>query len=136
MLTETQSGPLYRTLLSPLSITCHVSGFSSNSTTKNFDYSFYSPSSPSTPLNIISTSNRNFGYAMYSGRVRNGDIKLTHTSPNSVVFEIQSLQRGDEGEFECVVLNPEYIYNGVYSAVTAVKGNHRTPLLCYDSLGL
>lgn len=121
MLTESQRGPLYRTLGSRLSITCNVSGFSSHSATKKFEFCFLSPSNPSTPLNIISTSNKNFGYAMYSSRVQTGDINLTHASPNSVVFEIQRLQRGDEGAFECLVLNSESVYNGIYSSTTAVK---------------
>lgn len=73
---------------------------------------------------------------MYSSRVQTDDINLTHASPNSVVFEIQRLQRGDEGEFECLVLNSESVYNGIYSSTTAVKGNHRTPLLCSDYMGL
>lgn len=136
MLTESQRGPLYRTLGSRLSITCNVSGFSSHSAIKKFQFCFLSPSNPSTPLNIISTSSKNFGYAMYSSRVQTGDIKLTHASPNSVVFEMLSLRRGDEGEFECLVLNSESVYNGIYSSTTVVKGNHRTPLLCSDYMDL
>lgn len=121
VLTESPTGPLYRVEGSKFSITCNVSGFSSHSATKDFEYRFLHPANPSNGLNVISTRTKSFGYAMYSSRVRDGEIKLTHTSPNSVVFEIQELQRGDEGEFECLVLNSEAVYNGIYSAATAVK---------------
>lgn len=80
-------------------------------------------------LNIISTGNNNFGYAVYSSRAKKGKITLTHGSPNSVVFEILSLQKADEGGFECSVINPESRYNGSYAHTTEVKGKHPTPLL-------
>lgn len=132
MLTESQAGPLYRVVGSRLSIFCNVSGVPSHSTaSQNFDFRFLpSGSSPSSsPLNIISTQSKSFGYAMFKKRVANGEIKLTHTSPTSVVFEIQALQKSDEGEFQCLLVNPVSRYYGVYSASTAVKGNHSTLLL-------
>lgn len=127
MLTESQMGPLYRTMGSRLSITCNVRGFSSPNATKDFEFRFLPPSVPPTYHNIISTSTKNFGYAIYSRRVQTGDIKLTHASPNSVVFEIQRLQKADEGEFQCLVVNSEHVYKGIYSDTTLVKG---ITLLC------
>lgn len=129
MLTESQTGPLYRTVGSRLSITCNVSGFSSHDATKHFEFRFMPPANPSNGLNIISTGNKHFGYAMFSSRVRSGEIALTHGSPNSVVFEVQRLQKADEGGFECSVVNLESTYNGVYSSTTEVKGNHPVPPL-------
>lgn len=132
MLTESQAGPLYRVVGSRLSIFCNVSGVSSDVTARqDFEFCFLpSGSSPSSsPLNIISTRSKSFGYAMFSSRVATGEIKLTHTSPNSVVFEIGTLQKSDEGEFQCLLFNPVSSYNGIYSASTAVKGNHSTLLL-------
>lgn len=132
MLTESQAGPLYRVVGSRLSIFCNVSGVLSHSTaSQDFDFCFLpSGSSPSSPaLNIISTRSKSFGYAMFRKRVANGEITLTHTSPNSVVFEIQTLQKTDEGEFQCLLFNPVTSYDGIYSALTVVKGNHSTLLL-------
>ncbi|XP_077435563.1 immunoglobulin superfamily member 3-like isoform X2 [Vanacampus margaritifer] len=70
-------------------------------------------------LNIISTEDPGFSYAVY--QVRGSDIALTHVSSNSVLFEIKSLQKDDEGEYDCAVINPEYIYDGTYSVTTTVK---------------
>lgn len=74
------------------------------------------------PLNVISSKERSFSYNVYSERMDAEDITLKHLSPNSVVFEIQSLRKGDEGDFECFVINPEHVFNGVYTATTSVKG--------------
>ncbi|XP_045909304.1 immunoglobulin superfamily member 2-like isoform X3 [Micropterus dolomieu] len=119
--TEVQAGPLYRVVGSLLSITCNVSGFASASTRKEFEFCINKPSNPTFEINIISTSDQSFSFAMYSSRVRTGEITLKHVSSNSVVFEIQSLEKHDEGEYECSVINTEQIYNGIYSAKTTVK---------------
>lgn len=74
-------------------------------------------------INIISTHDKFFSYAMYSWRVRNQEITLTYVTPNSAVFKIQSLQKSDEGEYECYVKNPEAVYDGIYNAKTTVRGN-------------
>lgn len=120
--TETPAGPLYRVVGSLLSISCNTSGFSNNHTNKEFEFRVKKPANPN-EINIISTHDHLFSYAMYSGRVKNKEVSLTHVTPNSVVFEIQSLQKSDEGEFECYVNNPETIYNGIYNAKTTVRGN-------------
>lgn len=126
MLTESQTGPLYRVQGSRLSITCNVSGFPNPNTAKHFEFRFLPPANPSSPLNVISTRTDAFGYAVFSRRVRSGDITLTYGSPDSVVFEIQRLQKADEGEFDCLVINPEGArYIGKYSDTTELKGNHR-----------
>lgn len=120
--TETPAGPLYRVVGSPLSITCHTSGFSNNRTNKEFEFRIKKPDNP-IELNIISTHDNLFSYAVYSQRVRSQEISLTHVTPNLVVFQIQSLQENDEGEFECYVKNPEKGYDGTYNAKTTVRGN-------------
>ncbi|KAM7380449.1 hypothetical protein PAMP_003743 [Pampus punctatissimus] len=120
VLTVAQTGPLYRVVGSPLFISCNVSGFSSFSDEKQFEFRVQKPSNP-IDINIISTNDPNFGYAMYSARVRSKEVTLKHVSPNSVLFEIQSLQKNDEGEFECTVINSELNYDGTYSVKIAVK---------------
>lgn len=120
--TESPAGPLYRVVGSLLSITCNTSGFSDNHTNKEFEFRIKMPAKP-VEINIISTHDSRFSYAVYSQRVRNQEVSLTHLTPNSVVFEIQSLQRSDDGEFECYVKNPEEDYDGTYHAKTTVRGN-------------
>lgn len=121
--TEAQAGPLYRVVGSPLYISCNVSGFSNPDAKQEFEFYVKKPANPTFDINIISTSNRDFGFAMYLDRVRSKEITLTHVSPTAVVFEIQRLQKKDEGVFECSVKNSESVYRGTYSALTAVKGN-------------
>lgn len=120
--TETPAGPLYRVVGSLLSISCNTSGFSNKDIDKEFEFRVKFPVNPN-EINIISTHDKLFSYAIYSQRVKNGEVTLTHVTPNSAVFEIQTLQKSDEGEFECYVVNPETVYDGTYNAKTAVKGN-------------
>ncbi|XP_037646675.1 immunoglobulin superfamily member 3-like [Sebastes umbrosus] len=120
--TEVQAGPLYRMVGSPLSISCNVSGFANNSTQKDIEFRITKPANTNFEINIISSGNSNFGYAGYTQRVRNKGITLTHLTPNTVLFEIKSLEKGDEGEYHCSVINPPgHDYYGTYSATTKVK---------------
>ncbi|KAM3608329.1 uncharacterized protein V6R79_023072 [Siganus canaliculatus] len=121
VLTEAQIGPLYRVVGSSLSIFCNVSGFKDADARKEFEFRIRKPSNPTFEINIISSSDGMFSYAVFSQRVRNKEITLTHTSPNSVIFEMQNLQKSDEGEYECSVINSEKTYSGTYSAPTIVK---------------
>uniref|UniRef100_UPI0037E82BE0 immunoglobulin superfamily member 3-like n=1 Tax=Semicossyphus pulcher TaxID=241346 RepID=UPI0037E82BE0 len=118
--TETPTGPLYRVEDSPLSISCNVSGFKNADIKKHFEIRF-KRNANSGVANIISSNDPGFGYASYQRRVYSKDITLERVSANSVLFEIKRLQKSDEGEYDCGVINPEYIYDGTYSAFTAVK---------------
>uniref|UniRef100_A0A665U026 Zgc:91849 n=1 Tax=Echeneis naucrates TaxID=173247 RepID=A0A665U026_ECHNA len=115
------AGPLYRVLGSSLSITCNVSGFVNVLTQQQFEFRVIKPERPTFDINIISTDEPDFGYAKYVRRVQNGEITLKHLSTNSVRFEIQTLEKSDEGEYECFVKNPESSYDGTYNAKTIVK---------------
>ncbi|XP_067459813.1 immunoglobulin superfamily member 2-like isoform X2 [Thunnus thynnus] len=121
VLTEIQAGPLYRVVGSPLFISCNVSGFTNNNTEKNFQFRISKPEKPSFEINIISTDDPNFGYAIYQDRVRSNEITLTRVSPNSVIFKIISLQKNDEGDYDCTAVNEESTYDGTYSVKTTVK---------------
>lgn len=123
MLTEAPTGPLYRVVGSPLFISCNVSGFASEILQKEFEFRIKKPAKPDYEINIISTSDQTFSFAVYVDRVRSKAINLKRVSPNSVLFEIKSLQKNDEGEYECNVINSESLYFGTYSAKTTVKGN-------------
>uniref|UniRef100_A0A672JQF3 Ig-like domain-containing protein n=1 Tax=Salarias fasciatus TaxID=181472 RepID=A0A672JQF3_SALFA len=80
---------------------CNVSGFRDEASVKHFSFYINKPANPGLDINIISTNDRGFGFAIYQQRVRSGEIFITRVSPNSVIFEIQSLQRGDEGDYDC-----------------------------------
>uniref|UniRef100_A0A3Q4GM00 Ig-like domain-containing protein n=1 Tax=Neolamprologus brichardi TaxID=32507 RepID=A0A3Q4GM00_NEOBR len=114
--TEVQAGPLYRVLGSPLYITCSVSGFRSENTDKHFEFRMTKPSNPNFEIQIISSHEDTFGYSSHLIRVIKNEITLKRLSPNSVRFEIKSLQKTDEGEYECTAVNLEG-----YSAKTVVK---------------
>lgn len=107
---------------SPLSISCNVGGFKDVNATKEFQFRIFRPEMPSTAINIISTHEEGFTYAIYNPRVNSKDITLEHVSPNSVLFKIEKLQKDDEGDYECSVVNSETHYFGDYSAETTVKG--------------
>ncbi|XP_068602567.1 immunoglobulin superfamily member 3-like [Brachionichthys hirsutus] len=119
--TEAPAGPLYRVVGSPLSISCNVSGFAAASARQHFEFRVTKPENPGFEYNIVSTSSQGFSYSIFLDRVRSKEITLTHLSPTSVIFEIQSLQKSDEGEYDCSVINSEAIYDGTYSASTTVK---------------
>ncbi|XP_026151200.1 immunoglobulin superfamily member 3-like isoform X2 [Mastacembelus armatus] len=121
VLTEIQAGPLYRVVNTPLFISCNVSGFANSNMEKEFEFRIRKPKNPTSEINIISTQSQGFTYSIYQGRVRSNTITLKHVSPNSVLFEIQSLQKNDEGEYDCSVVNLEALYNGIYSVSTTVK---------------
>lgn len=121
VLTEAQAGPLYRVVGSQLSISCKVSGFTIENQSKQFEYRVTKPAKPTIDVNIISTGDPNFAYYVYYRRVMNKEITLKRVSPNSVVFEVQSLQKDDEGDYECSVINSDYAFNGIYSVKTTVK---------------
>ncbi|XP_069569764.1 immunoglobulin superfamily member 3-like [Brachyistius frenatus] len=119
--TEAPVGPLYRVVGSPLSIACSVSGFTSESTEKDFEFRVTKPAKPSFEYNIITSEARSFTYAIYQQRVTDNDINLKRVSPNSVLFEIQTLQKDDEGDYDCSVINTVSVYDGIYSVKTTVK---------------
>ncbi|XP_072300221.1 immunoglobulin superfamily member 3-like [Eucyclogobius newberryi] len=120
--TEAQAGPLYRVEGSKLSISCSVSGLPPLIGGRNdFEFRVKKPSNPTLDLNIISTNSEDFSYALYGGRVRSGEIAVRYVDPNSVVFEIRHLQKTDEGEYECTVVNTKGNYYGTYSAMTTVN---------------
>uniref|UniRef100_A0A8C4IRI7 Ig-like domain-containing protein n=1 Tax=Dicentrarchus labrax TaxID=13489 RepID=A0A8C4IRI7_DICLA len=121
VLTEAQAGPLYRVVGYPLFISCNVSGFANADAKQEFEYRITKPANPNIEINIISTTDQTFGYAMYSQRVRKKEITLTNMSSTSVIFKIDSLQKSDEGEFDCTAINSEDRFDGTYSAKTTVK---------------
>lgn len=124
MLVEVQSGPLYRVIGYPFSMSCNVSGFSNPEAWQDFRFSIYKPNRPTREIQIISTDdNNNYAMAVYGVRVTGGGITLERLSVTSVLFHVKSLEDGDEGEYECHTPNSEAVYDGTYNAKTTLKGN-------------
>lgn len=122
MQTEVQAGPLYRVEGSLLSISCSVSGLPAPPDGRNnFELRVTKSSKPNFPLHIISTESEDFSYFQYMQRVKTGEITLEHVDQDTVVFKILRLEKGDEGEYECAVINTRSTYYGSYSATTTVK---------------
>ncbi|XP_045059625.2 immunoglobulin superfamily member 3 isoform X1 [Desmodus rotundus] len=110
-----QEGPLYRTEGSHVTIWCNVSGFQGPSE-QNFQWSIYLPSAPEREVQIVSTVDSSFPYAIYTQRVRSGKIYVERVQGNSALLHITDLQARDAGEYECYTPNTDEQYFGSYSA--------------------
>ncbi|XP_052035596.1 immunoglobulin superfamily member 2 isoform X2 [Apodemus sylvaticus] len=112
-----QEGPLYRAEGYPVSIGCNVSGHQGPST-QDFQWSVYLPSDPTKEIQIISTKDAGFSYAMYSQRVQSKEIYVERLQGDSVLLRFSKLQMKDTGEYECHTPNTDGKYLGSYSAKT------------------
>ncbi|XP_041700392.2 immunoglobulin superfamily member 3 isoform X2 [Coregonus clupeaformis] len=121
VLVEVQSGPLYRVIGYPISISCNVSGFSNPLAHQDFRFSIYKPNKPTLEIRIISTDDKSYAMAVYGTRVRESGISLERLSVTSVLFHVKSLEEGDEGEYECYTPNSEAVYDGTYNAKITLK---------------
>lgn len=110
-----QEGPLYRTEGSHITIWCNVSGYQGPSE-QNFQWSIYLPSAPQREVQIVSTVDSSFPYAIYTQRVRGGKIYVERIQGNSALLHITDLQARDAGEYECHTPNTDERYFGSYSA--------------------
>ncbi|XP_069745327.1 immunoglobulin superfamily member 3-like isoform X3 [Narcine bancroftii] len=111
-----QEGPLIRAEGRHIAIQCEVSGIQ-QSVEQNFEWSITHSRNPTLPIQIISTYNSNFPYAMYKRRVEAGEIYIERIKNDSVRLHITNLQKSDEGEFECYTPNTESTYWGSYNAL-------------------
>ncbi|NP_001161378.1 immunoglobulin superfamily member 2 precursor [Mus musculus] len=112
-----QEGPLYRAEGYPVSIRCTVSGHQGPST-QDFRWSIYLPSAPTKEVQIISTKDAGFSYAVYAQRVQSKEIYIERLQGDSVLLHISKLQMKDAGEYECHTPNTDGKYFGSYSAKT------------------
>ncbi|XP_029804964.1 immunoglobulin superfamily member 3 isoform X1 [Suricata suricatta] len=110
-----QEGPLYRTEGSHITIWCNVSGYQGPSE-QNFQWSIYLPSAPEREVQIVSTVDSSFPYAIYTQRVRGGKIYVERVQGSSALLHITDLQARDAGEYECHTPNTDERYFGSYSA--------------------
>ncbi|KAI5621332.1 hypothetical protein C0J50_19267 [Silurus asotus] len=116
---QIQNGPLYRAKGFPMSISCNVSDLKF-SRKQEFAFLIYKPEKPTIQIQIISTNDKNYAYAMYSQRVREKSINIERLSDTSVLFHIMSPKAEDSGKYECFTPNAGTTYHGSYSAETTL----------------
>nr|XP_019586170.1 PREDICTED: immunoglobulin superfamily member 2 isoform X1 [Rhinolophus sinicus] len=112
-----QKGPLFRAEGYPISIGCNVTGHKGPSE-QHFQWSVELATAPTQNVQIISTKDATFTYAVYAQRVRNREIDIQRVQGNSVFLHISKLQMEDSGEYECDTPNTDGKYYGSYSAKT------------------
>ncbi|KAM6285853.1 immunoglobulin superfamily member 2-like isoform 1-T1 [Spheniscus humboldti] len=112
-----QKGPLYRVRGSHVTLWCKVSGYQGPSE-QNFQWSIYLPSAPEREVQIVSTVDPFFPYAIYAQRVRSRGIYVERVQGDAVLLHITDLQDRDAGEYECHTPNTDERYFGSYSAKT------------------
>ncbi|XP_077096120.1 immunoglobulin superfamily member 2 isoform X2 [Siphateles boraxobius] len=111
-LVQIQEGPLYRVKGYPISISCDVSGFK-GSPVQDFEFRV---KKSNVDINIISTKDQDFAYAMYSKRVSEKEIEIERLSGSSVLLRIKTLLGGDAGDIFCQTPNTDGGYLGSYEA--------------------
>ncbi|XP_016318390.1 immunoglobulin superfamily member 2-like [Sinocyclocheilus anshuiensis] len=114
---QIQEGPLYRVKGYPISISCNVTGFTGPS---NRDFQFILKK-PNVELNMISTSDPDFAYGMFFGRIRNKEIYIQRLSGSSVLLTIKNLLENDAGDLLCETLHTGGAYYGDYAAETKLN---------------
>ncbi|OXB59870.1 hypothetical protein ASZ78_009326 [Callipepla squamata] len=112
-----QKGPLYRVLGSHVTLWCNVSGYQGPAE-QTFQWSVYLISAPEREVQIVSTADPSFPYAMYTQRVRAQEIYVERVQGDAVLLHITELQDRDAGEYECHTPNTDERYFGSYSAKT------------------
>ncbi|NXX17556.1 IGSF2 protein, partial [Podargus strigoides] len=112
-----QKGPLYRAKGSHVTLWCKVSGYQGPAE-QNFQWSIYLPSAPEREVQIVSTVDPSFPYAIYTQRVRSRGIYVERVQGDAVLLHITELQDRDAGEYECHTPNTDERYFGSYSAKT------------------
>ncbi|NWW78852.1 IGSF2 protein, partial [Climacteris rufus] len=112
-----QQGPLYRTEGSHVTLWCKVSGYQGPAE-QNFQWSIYLPSAPEREVQIVSTVDPSFPYAIYTQRVRGRGIFVERVQGDAVLLHITELQERDAGQYECHTPNTDERYLGTYSAKT------------------
>ncbi|NXL42979.1 IGSF2 protein, partial [Podilymbus podiceps] len=112
-----QKGPLYRVRGSHVTLWCKVSGYQGPAE-QNFQWSIYLPSAPEREVQIVSTVDPSFPYAIYAQRVHSRGIYVERVQGDAVLLHITELQDRDAGEYECHTPNTDERYFGSYSAKT------------------
>uniref|UniRef100_A0A8C8E5U4 Ig-like domain-containing protein n=1 Tax=Otus sunia TaxID=257818 RepID=A0A8C8E5U4_9STRI len=112
-----EKGPLYRVRGSHVTVWCKVSGYQGPAE-QNFQWSIYLPSAPEREVQIVSTVDPSFPYAIYTQRVHSRGIYVERVQGDAVLLHITELQDQDTGVYECHTPSTDERYFGSYSAKT------------------
>ncbi|NXD06748.1 IGSF2 protein, partial [Nothocercus nigrocapillus] len=112
-----QKGLLHRVRGSHITLWCRVSGYQGPAE-QNFQWSIYLPSAPEREVQIVSTADPSFPYAIYTQRVRSREIYVERLQGDAARLHITELQDRDAGEYECHTPTTDERYFGSYSAKT------------------
>ncbi|KAM9487010.1 immunoglobulin superfamily member 3-like [Clarias gariepinus] len=127
---QIQEGPLYRVKGFPMSISCNVSGLK-DSREQEFEFLVTKPQK-SNQIQIISTKDPGYPYAVYSKRVLENDILIERLSWTSVRFHIKSVKEDDSGKYDCHTPNTYSTYFGTYNAETTMNVIEDTLMASYS----
>ncbi|XP_020372995.2 immunoglobulin superfamily member 3 [Rhincodon typus] len=111
-----QEGPLVRAEGHHITIQCDVSGYQ-GSPVQNFEWSIFRPDKPTLKIQIISSNDPEFPYAVFGERVQKDEIYIERIKGDSVLLHITKLQKSDEGTYECATPSTDNAYWGSYSAM-------------------
>ncbi|XP_075704804.1 immunoglobulin superfamily member 3-like [Rhinoderma darwinii] len=129
-------GPLFRMEGSAVALWCNASGYPVG----GFEWSVLPAHSPRQRLQIVSSVDHDFSYAVYRGRVTvRGEIYLEKVSENSTRLHLTRLQAQDAGDYECYAPNTQYSYYGSHSAsvrLTVIPDSLLVSLLSPEELTL
>ncbi|XP_075464278.1 GTP-binding protein Rit1 isoform X2 [Ascaphus truei] len=113
-------GPLYRVEGTAISIPCNVSGYEGPAM-QNFEWFMYRPTAPDTSINLVSTKDPTFPYAVYKARVDSGDVYVHRASGDHAELHIKRLRPDDAGVYECYTPTTDANYYGSYSDKILLK---------------
>uniref|UniRef100_A0A6I8MYN9 Immunoglobulin superfamily member 3 n=1 Tax=Ornithorhynchus anatinus TaxID=9258 RepID=A0A6I8MYN9_ORNAN len=107
----------YRTEGSHVTIWCNVSGYKGPAE-QGFQWSVYLPAAPEREVQVVSTLDPAFPYAIYAPRVRAGQISVQRLRGDHALLHIARLQARDTGRYECHTPSTDDAYFGSYNAKT------------------
>ncbi|XP_078264832.1 immunoglobulin superfamily member 3-like [Rhinoraja longicauda] len=110
-------GPLYRAEGRHVTMQCEVRG-TQLSQEQSFEWSVALLEKPTWDVQIISSHDPGYTYAVYSQRVASGEIYVERITNISVRLHITNLRKSDTGKYACHTPNMEDIYWGSYNAFT------------------
>ncbi|XP_073470730.1 immunoglobulin superfamily member 3-like [Aquarana catesbeiana] len=111
-------GPLFRTEGSSIFLWCNASGLSVGA----FEWSVFREHSPRRKLQIVSSVDPDFSYAIFQERMGGKrEIYLEKVGEDIARLHITHLRAQDAGEYECYTPNPTHRYQGAYSASVTLK---------------
>ncbi|KAJ3603248.1 hypothetical protein NHX12_030990 [Muraenolepis orangiensis] len=114
------AGPLYRVAGFSLTLPCAVVDYQ-GSRTQEFEWMHYREDANGKQINVVSTRDPGFSYAVFQGRVSSGEVRVERDSGDKARLVVQRLRPEDQGKYECYTPSTDVTYKGNYSTTVAVK---------------